>query len=216
MRKIAKRVGYEPPSLTQWKRKNPNKRYHQMDDSLKCREVRQDIRTACTQEQFFLCAYCCQAISGGSTDTMNEHVVARELDPNRTLDFTNIVASCRTLGQCDDSHQSQALPVTPFMDECETELKFKISGRVEGLSEDAITSIKILNLGDDEKNNKALIERRKRFVDGILWKNGIDPDDGLDDDELLSDLIDSMTKPHNGKLVPFTPVALNILRQWIV
>lgn len=215
MRKITKTVGYEPASLKQWKRNNPNKRYHQMDDSSECVTVRKDIREACSKEQFYICAYCCQAISGNSDDTINEHVAAQNIAPKRTLDFTNIVASCRTPKQCDDSHQSQFLPITPFMDKCETDFRFKISGRVEGLSEDAKTSIIALNLGDHEKNNKALIEKRKRLVDGILWKNGINPDEGLDDNELLSELIESITQPNNGQLDPFSPVSVNIIRQWI-
>jgi uncharacterized protein (TIGR02646 family) len=201
--------------LTHWKRNNPNKRYKQLDNTLEAINIRQDIREACTKEQFYICAYCCQAISGNSNDTMNEHVVAQEIDPNRTLDFTNIVASCRTLGQCDDSHQSQLLPITPFVDQCETELKFKISGRVEGLSEDAIRSINVLNLGDTEENNKGLIEKRKRLVDGILWTNGINPDEGLDDNELLNDLIENIIQPNGGRLDPFSPIAVNILKQWI-
>ena len=120
MRKIDK--GYEPERLTQWKRQHPQGRYDQLNDL-----ERQDIRIACTKEQFYLCAYCCQTISGTSADTMNEHVEARRLAPSRSLDFSNIVASCTTPQQCDAAHGSQALPLTPLMDECETELKFKIS-----------------------------------------------------------------------------------------
>ena len=35
------------------------------------------------------------------------------------------------------------LLLTPFMNECETEFKFKISGRVEGLTYRAIETIKV-------------------------------------------------------------------------
>jgi uncharacterized protein (TIGR02646 family) len=213
VRKISKRPGYEPPSLTTWKRDNPGKRYGDIGDS--DMHIRQDIRVIATKEQYFLCAYCCQAISSNNNDTMNEHVEAQCLAPARTLDFTNIVASCKTPNQCDNSHGSQPLPLTPLMDECETELLFKISGRVEGLTDRAKEAIRVLNLGDAETNNKKLIEKRKQLVHTVLFKNGVDPSDGLDDDELIASIIDDISTPSARKLDAFAPVAVNILKQWI-
>ncbi len=66
-----------------------------------------------------------------------------------------IVASCNTPNQCGDAHKSQHLPLTPLMTECETELRFKISGRVEGLSDRAADTIRVLNLGDHESHCSA-------------------------------------------------------------
>ena len=208
MRKISKQA--EPDSLTRWKRANPNGTYQDLSHI-----ERQDIRTCCLQEQFYLCAYCSQALTGESNGCMNEHVQAREIAPNRSVDFTNIVASCITAKQCDKAHGSQPLPLTPFMDECESELKFKISGRVEGLTPRAIETIRVLNLGDTEKNNKALIDKRKQLSQVLLWTNGINPDDGLDDDELIKMAINDINQPQSGKLDAFTPVVTNILRGWL-
>lgn len=208
MRKIDK--GYEPERLTQWKRQHPQGRYDQLNDL-----ERQDIRIACTEEQFYLCAYCCQTISGTSADTMNEHVEARNLAPSRSLDFSNIVASCTTPQQCDAAHGSQALPLTPLMDECETELQFMLSGRVKGLSRNAEQSIHVLNLGDHERNNKKLIEKRKQLSHHLLFVNGVLPDEGLEDEELLQILIADLSQPINGRLEAFSPVVINILRQRI-
>lgn len=208
MRKIEK--GDEPESLTAFKRANAHGRYTDLSEV-----ERQDIRQACTVEQLYLCAYCCQRISGTHADTMNEHVEAQRLAPNRTLDFSNIVASCRTPRQCDSSHDSQVLPLTPLMNECEGELKFKISGRVEGLSERAAETIRVLNLGDNVRDNKALIEKRKQLSHALLWTNGIDHEKGLEDDDLLKSVIDDLQQPRDGKLEPFAPVVVNILRNWM-
>ncbi|MFA0173316.1 TIGR02646 family protein, partial [Vibrio splendidus] len=101
MRKITKRAGYEPQPLTDWKRANPNKRYSQLKDGA----VRQAIRSEALEEQYYLCGYCCQALSGDG-DCHNEHVEAQDLNQNRTLDFSNIIASCNTSKQCGDSHKS--------------------------------------------------------------------------------------------------------------
>lgn len=210
MRKIEK--GHEPNRLSAFKRHSPYARYPSLSDV-----ERRDIRQACTVEQFYLCAYCCQSISGRNDDTMNEHVEAQDLAPNRTLDFTNIVASCKKPNQCDAAHGSQPLPLTPLMPECETELRFRRSGRVKGLTDRAVEAIRVLNLGDIETNNKALIEQRKQQVDSLIWaKYGDDPNNlELEEDlELIHLLIDDLQTPQNGKLEPFAPVLANILKRF--
>lgn len=211
MRTICKE-GSEPSSLAAWKKANPHKHYADLGDDVT--GIRRDIRDHTLKEQFYLCAYCCQRIPGIGT-CHNEHIEAQSLNPKRTLDITNIVASCNTSNQCGDAHKSQPLTLTPLMAECETELQFKISGRVEGLSDRAINAIKVLNLGDHEKNNRALIEKRKQLSNALLWKNDIDPDQGLEDEELLGLLIDELIQAQYGQLEPFAPVVINILRSWL-
>lgn len=210
MRRINKVADYEPADLTRWKAKNPRGTYKDLTE-----KERQAIRAECLKEQFYLCAYCCQSISGENHDCMNEHVEARNTAPQKSLDFTNIVASCTTPNQCDDAHGAQPLTLTPFMPECETELEFKLSGRVVGKSERAQETIKVLNLGDNEKNNRSLIEKRKQLVQSILFTNGIDSSEGLDDDDLINMVIDDISTPSGGKLEGFSPVVVNVLRQWV-
>ena len=101
------------------------------------------------------------------------------------------------------------------MAECETELRFKVSGRVEGVTDRAIDTIQVLNLGDHEKNNRALIEKRKQLSNALLWTNGINPDEGLEDEELLEMLIDDLSQPQQSQMEPFMPVVINILRSWL-
>jgi uncharacterized protein (TIGR02646 family) len=207
MRTISK--GSEPSSLTAWKRSNPHKQYTDLDT-----DIRRDIRDHALKEQFYLCAYCCQRIQDISA-CHNEHIEAQKLNPKRTLDFSNIVASCNTSNQCGDAHKSQHLLLTPLMEECAAELRFKNSGRVAGLSDRATTTIQVLNLGDNEKNNRALIEKRKQLSNALLWTNSINPDEGLEDEELLKMLIDELVQPQEGQLEPFAPVVINILKDWL-
>ena len=202
MRKISKQVGFEPASLSQFKRRNKQGNYSDLTV-----ETRQDIRLACTIEQFYLCAYCCKQISGSSDDTMNEHVIARKTAPHKSLDYTNIVASCTTANQCDNAHGSQTLPLTPFDVECETDLDFKLSGRVVGLTDDAQKTISILNL-----NNKSLNEQRKIFIDTILFTYG---ENAIEDDYLINIMIDELAQLEEGKLEAFAPVVINVLRGWV-
>lgn len=208
MRKIDK--GQEPDSLSAFKRRHPLARYPDVSDA-----ERQEIRHTCAAEQFYLCAYCCQRISGTNEDTMNEHVEAQDRAPNRTLDFSNLVASCTTPKQCDAAHGAQPLPLTPLMPECETELRFKLSGRVDGLTERARETIRVLNLGDTEQNNKALVAKRKQLVDSLIWTHyGPNQQQLLqeEDHELLQMLIAELSQPQQGKLEAFAPVLVNILR----
>lgn len=199
MRKIDKQAGFEPASLRQFKRRHNQGNYSDLTP-----EVRQDIRLACTTEQFYLCAYCCKSISGNSKDTMNEHIEARKIAPNRSLDYTNIVASCTTPNQCDDAHGSQPLPLTPFDAECETDLVFKLSGRVTGLTDDAKETIRVLNL-----DNKSLIEQRRMLINTMLFTYG---EDAIEDDDLINIIIDELAEPKKGKLDAFSPVIVNALK----
>lgn len=220
MRKITK--GNPPSSFVSWVRKKPrDQNENQWFEALYKQghwSIISELSHHNALEQYYLCAYCCDHISGEigtSGDTVNEHVEARAIAPNRSLDYTNIVASCKTKKQCDSSHKDKDLPLTPLMDECETELKFYVSGRVEGLTDRARTTISVLNLGDSEKNNKALIEKRKQLSHNLMFTNGIDPLDGLEDEELLKMVITDLLTPKNNKLEPFAPVVANILRDWV-
>lgn len=208
MREISKRD--EPALLTAWKHVNPHARYR----DLPARE-RREIRIACIAEQFGLCAYCCQSI--GVDAAHNEHVDAQDTAPNRTLDCSNIVASCQTPNQCGHGRGTQFLPLTPLMAECETELKFYLSGRVEGLTERAKTSISALNLGDTQESNRGLIGRRKALVEAILFSELLDPA-GLvaEDDDLLAMLMDNLLTPDDGqRLQAFSPVLVNVIRHYL-
>ena len=208
MREITK--GDEPALLTAWKRANPRARYPALSN-----EQRRAIRTSCITEQFGLCAYCCQSID---VDTAhNEHIEAQDTAPNRTLDCLNIVASCQTPNQCGHGRGTQFLPLTPLMTECETELKFYLSGRVEGLTERAKTSISALNLGDTLESNRGLIGKRKALVEAILFSELLDPA-GLvaEDDDLLAMLMDNLLTPDDDqRLQAFSPVLVNVIRHYL-
>ncbi|MGL5193330.1 MAG: hypothetical protein ACRC8Y_06965 [Chroococcales cyanobacterium] len=107
------------------------------------------------------------------------------------------------------------------MAECETELRFKMSGRVEGLTERAIATIQVLNLGDHETNNRALIGKRKQLVNALLLKNGINSAQDLEDlktldgKEVLEELISDLSQLQQGKMDPFAPVAINIVNNML-
>ncbi len=207
MRLIIK--GQEPPALTVWKKANSKGRYQNLiDDGERGKLTRLAIRLAAIQEQKGLCAYCCKQIN--ETNSNNEHLASQQAAPNKTLDFANIVASCTTPNRCNQARGSKELPLTPLMPECETELKFRLSGIVEGITERATEAIKVLAL-----DTRATREERKGLVDSLIYGVGITPNDLLPpDDELLNILVtDLQQSDEAGQLPPFSPVLINILRQ---
>lgn len=203
MRKITK--GQEPLELSAWKRNN-RKKVHYADLS---HIERLAIKQSAIQEQYALCAYCCKLIN--LENSVNEHLDARHHAHSRELDFANIVASCNTRDQCDDKHGSQHLPLTPLMDECETELSFALTGKVIGQSERATESIRVLGL-----DRRILIETRKQMMDTLLYQMGTQSDDlQLLEDEFLLDILSDLKQPQDNKLLPYSPVLVNILHKML-
>jgi uncharacterized protein (TIGR02646 family) len=198
-------------ALDQWKKRHRAKKYEDLDDA-----TRRAIRTCLMDEQHGLCAFCCQALAS-IEHCHNEHLQAQAKHNARTLDYDNLVASCNTKRQCGDAHGSQALPLTPLMPACETELRFTLSGRVEATTERAKEAIRVLNLGDKEGNNKALIEKRKQLIDALIWDrcNAGPAELQMETPEMIELLIDDISQPEDGVLAPFAPVLVNVLRQWL-
>ncbi|KFE54179.1 hypothetical protein [Pseudomonas syringae] len=199
-------------ALETWKRKNPGAQYR---DLVGHDVVKDAIRQACVGEQYWLCAYCCRRVTPEKISAHNEHLEAQVLAKNRTLDFSNMVASCNSPGSCGKAHASQPLPLTPLMVECETELQFELSGLVNGTTERARSTVKVLRLGADYKCNRRLISERKQMLDTLIYDGGLLPAElSLACDEVLQALLNDLSQPDNqSKLQAFSPVLINVIRQ---
>lgn len=208
MRKINKDV--EPETLTRWKRQNSTLRYRDLPS-----QESRAIRSSCITEQYGLCAYCCQSIT--VDDAHNEHVEAQDSAPNRTLDFANIVASCQRPHQCGHGRGTKLLPLTPLMAECETELKFYLSGLVTGRTERAQLSIEALNLGHTQESNRGLVGARKTLVDALIYSQSLPPDElQFEDEEFLSLFLEDLKTPDTEQcLQSFSPVLVNVISHFL-
>jgi uncharacterized protein (TIGR02646 family) len=194
-----------PTELVKWKTKNPGRSYQSIPA-----ELRQAIRRKCLQEQYWICCYCCRRIDINSAH--NEHLIPQSVCQKMSTEFNNIMASCNSNQQCGNAHGNHVLSLTPLMKECESELRFLLSGKVEGLTVRAKELIGILNLGDTRRNNRKLIETRKAMVDALIYQKGSEPDElYLLDKDLLELLIDELRSVHNGEMEPYAPVLVNIL-----
>ena len=91
------------------------------------------------------------------------------------------------------------------MDECESEITYRINGTVSGTTPRAIQTIEVLNLGSSRQNNKSLVEKRKIAIQSALFSHGVNADDLMDDCELRKLLIEEIMKISDGKMIPFAP-----------
>lgn len=204
MQKITK--GNVPPELRAWKEKNPRRHYADLSDC-----ERRAIRRDCVREQRGLCAFCCARITADASSSHNAHLQSRTRFPKYSLDWTNIVASCNNRATC-GSHQGQDTPpLSPLMPECETELRFYVSGRVEGLTKRARETIDLFNL-----NEKLLCLKRKKAIGDFLYINGYYPpeeDPVIWDAEIWREILRQCEAPDaDGNLAPFAPALAGIGR----
>ncbi|MFD2160518.1 TIGR02646 family protein [Rubritalea tangerina] len=197
MRQINK--GIEPSEFTTWKRGNPDSLYSDLPHP-----ERRAIRQSCIDEQLGLCCYCCRSIT--IDDSSNEHLKDRDHFPQHQLDYSNITASCRLSGRCNDFRNNQAIGISPLDGACETEITYYLSGKIKGLTDSARTTISATNL-------KSLKEERKGMVNALIWGSGENPDElELLENDLIDLFIAELDTPIDGTLSSYAPVLVSILK----
>ncbi len=145
----------EPEFLIEFKKKYPKKDY----DSDEFFQYRSVLNESLRREQRGLCAYCCSRIEQGKSH--NEHLEPRHPGTyisKRTLDYTNIVASCNNQNTCGKRRENAYNPdkfIVPTNPECENIFDYHLDGIIEG---DEYT-IDLLNL-----NDSLLVQARKSVV----------------------------------------------------
>lgn len=200
----------EPISLTQFKINNLGLKYIDLANGNE--NVRIDIRESCVNEQFFLCAYCCDRIT--ATSSHNEHIIPQNsvLGENLTLDYNNIVASCQSNNNCGHKKDNNLINLTPLMIECENEIIFQLNGRMSHTTPRAQETINILNL-----RNRGLENKRKQVIDIILFEYVEDLNNlNLEENYYLELIIEELSEVDiSGKLEAFSPIIINVLRQFL-
>lgn len=200
MRKITKLS--EPHELVQAKERHQKRHYNELDA-----EERQSIREHCLIEQKGLCAFCCAPME--ETRGRNAHLQSQSRFPQYSLDWNNIVLSCDNRKHCDRFQDNKPLPITPLMNECETDFIFYTSGKVKGLTLEAEETIR--NLGLD---NPTLNAKRKKAIDDLFYIHRFDPIEDIHkwDADLFLEFINILSKEEGGHLAPYSPVLINVLQ----
>ena len=111
--------------------------------------------------------------------------------------------------------ENQEIIISPLSLRCETEFKFNISGTITGLTDDAKQTIDVLKLGDSLQQNQKLVDIRKQAIANFLFSQSTTIDDLIEDDELLTLLVEDLQQKTEGKLQPFAPIITKALKNWI-
>ena len=143
----------EPEWLTEYKRRNPTATY----DSESFLGYREKLRKELVSEQHNLCAYCCCKISDDKAH--NEHIEPRhprQGSSTKSLDYSNIVASCNNADRCgakkgNDYEVSKF--ISPLNPKCEETFIYYPDGVMEGNK----YTINLLNLNSYEKQYIVLL-----------------------------------------------------------
>jgi len=156
MQKIDK-LGSIPPETVNGFKKYKTKNWGNIPESIKA-----PLRQQLYDEQHGVCCYCCKSLD--KENTTIEHLQSRNDYPHKCFDYDNLLLSCRTPKQCDNAKGSQELPLTPLMNECESEINLNLAGELDSDSKRGVESIEILNL-----NNRQICSWRKSLIDTISF-----------------------------------------------
>lgn len=208
MRQIIK--GNEPVSLTDFKVNFPTLKYENLSPGHEV--VRVDIRSFCLREQYYICGYCCDRIS--INNSHNEHIVPQSntIGQSLTLDYNNIVVSCESKNHCGHKKKEQIIATTPLMISCENDIIYQLNGKMKHTNPNAQNSINVLNL-----RNRGLTNKRKAVIDIILFEYVGNLDNlALEESYYLKMIMEEISQPDvDGKLEAFSPVVVNVLKQFL-
>lgn len=177
MRPISK--GAEPADFTQWE-KGESSDWSPGWNDLDGTSIKSTVKEALLREQGYVCCYCEQRIE--KADSHIEHLESRQDFPQRSLDYTNLLACCtreepRIPRHCGSRKGARSLKVHPLLPDCREYFIFTSSGDVRPTDvpthkKKAQEAISILGLDIGK-----LVAMRKRSIDGFIQAlAGVEPE----------------------------------------
>lgn len=204
MKQIQK--GEEPLDFINWKN---SKKYEEVKHNSskirdiyhrfkKTKSIKTIVKDSLMLEQGSICCYCERRLE--TDDSHIEHLIPRDIEPLKALDFENLLCSCQKdleSGEprhCGNAKGKNLLPITPLNSDCETRFIFAEDGQILPVQEDdqeAQITIDILQL-----NLPKLRALRREAIAVFL-----DPD--LDALELSTFISDYLSLDSEGKYGEF-------------
>lgn len=182
MRKISRQK--EPDFWIEYKKKRPKERYADLEKSQEGNRVWRNMREFLIQSQYGLCAYCCKNIT--LDNSLNEHIRPQAMYPKDTMDYENIVVSCRndgedtTCGVRKGDEYDGELFVSPLEMNCEREFVFYPNGQIQGTGKRGEYTCKLLNLNAYELQRARMAQYKvcASFEDeGMVYTYFLVPDE---------------------------------------
>ena len=145
----------EPQEFSDWRQKKQynsdfRDKYERFKKTTKIKNI---VKEALMKEQGYICCYCERRLE--SDDSHIEHLLPREVAPEKSLDFDNLLCSCQKdleKGEprhCGNSKGKYLLPISPLEPDCATLFIFGHDGQILPAQEDndkAQKTIEILQL----------------------------------------------------------------------
>lgn len=111
--------------------------YKDLDKSEEGKKARRELRKALSQEQGYICCYCCQKLDPNNSHI--EHIRPRESYDHLSLDHNNLLVSCqgklqknepRHCGMAKDAWFDEDLMVSPLSINCEEFFEYSLAGEI--------------------------------------------------------------------------------------
>ena len=143
------------------------------------RQLRSDILL---EEQMMLCAYCEKEIDESPKNSNIDHFKTRNLFPELTLEYSNLLVSCNTEGRCSnfkDTHikskEDYGNIVNPAFENPNDFFYYLATGEIIAKNEKGQYTIDIFNLQD-----KSLVQCRLQIVKSLKYLDNLSLDEIYD------------------------------------
>jgi uncharacterized protein (TIGR02646 family) len=148
--------------------------------------IREKLReNILTKEQKGLCAYCEKKISSDRAVSNIDHFKTRNLFPEKTLDYNNLLVSCNTKERCSslkDSNKSLLKRkedykniINPITENPNSSFDYLFSGEIIPLGKKAKFTIEVFDL-----NHQSLYDERKILADTLKYCSDLSLDEIYD------------------------------------
>lgn len=128
-------------------RRHRKSRYDDLDTTEEGKRLRKQIREHMLEHQKRICCYCCKSID--SSNSHNEHIKPKDLFPQNSMDYDNLLVSCtskNTCGMAKGNHYDPMKFVSPLQEGCEEHFSFFPDGRIKGKTKKGAATVECLNL----------------------------------------------------------------------
>jgi uncharacterized protein (TIGR02646 family) len=111
--------------------------YKDLNESEEGKKARADLRKTLSQEQGYICCYCCRTLD--PNDSHIEHIRPQESCAHLTLEYNNLLVSCqgklqnnepRHCGMAKDAWFDEDLMVSPLSEDCEEFFEYSLVGEI--------------------------------------------------------------------------------------
>ena len=136
-----------PDFWSAYLRRHHNSRYDDLDTTEEGKQLRRQIREHMLEHQKMICCYCCKSID--SSNSHNEHIKPKDLFPQNSMDYDNLLVSCtskNTCGMAKGNHYDLMNFVSPLQEGCEEHFSFFPDGQIKGETDEGAATVECLNL----------------------------------------------------------------------